>query len=193
MVQEVYDKRTLHHLVGVNPKEISVPKPPARDSSNGKASMNHNGKPSSASNSRAAESVQSAWEEADTKLDSDQGQAASARVNSIKRGMETEEEEGRYGIGRGRLPLKKRRKTGGREDAHTVFTTDDDEEEVDEFIAGFAMSEGVDSIDEEGEYDEILKPGPDRNNITGSRVEERRSYWLSKGIGVGSPGGSDSS
>jgi non-canonical poly(A) RNA polymerase PAPD5/7 len=131
-----------------------------------------NGNPSSSSSSGAAKSVQLAWQEADyddNQYDRRRGRHATG----------DEEEEGRYDISR-QQPPSKRRKTGRPQDFHTIFTTDDE----DELIVG-------DTADEDAHYasDGVLENSASRDP---EKADKRRSYWLSKGIGLGSGAGDDS-
>ena len=94
-----------------------------------------------------------------------------------------EEERGRYDIGR--QPPKKRRKTGRTEDAHTVYLIDDEDE---------SRSERYEN--EDGEYySDEGSPDDRRTSRSGPspKTDNRRSYWLSKGIGTGSTVEGDSS
>jgi len=119
-------------------------------------------------------------------LDSDDEQTRANQHNKRGRNAETDEEEGgRYDIGR-RPPPRKRQKTGKQEGAHAVFTTDDEE-------GGELISTFVHYTDEEEEeaYAYASDEGREfhgelRSKATSAdpKVDKRRSYWLSKGIGI---------
>jgi non-canonical poly(A) RNA polymerase PAPD5/7 len=162
-VQEIYDKRTIHRLVGVSPQ-------------NGLSKIDISSKfvPEArpARNTRAAEVVESAWGEADMEPETDE------EVQPKRK--EEYDDGGRYAIG---APSRKRRKTGGRSDHHvaTVFVTDDDGETF-----GRRSEDSLD--EEEREYDLQLDEGFASRPSLGQ--DRRRSYWLSKG---GTSNGIDSS
>lgn len=135
---------------------------------------------SSSSHALAAESVKTAWEEADMALESDEEEETAA----------VEEEESRYRAADSRAsqPPKKRRRTGKEKDMHTVYTTDDeDDAELDKnlqlHIGG--ADDGV--SEEEAEY-VVHSHGSEseQSDRPGKRKKDaKRSYWLSKGIGLG--------
>lgn len=163
-MQEIYDTRELHRALGIDPRPT--------------VTVSSNGTPPCESNREspaAQESVQSAWQHAD---------ADHEPVN--KQEAETEVEESRYGIDK-RQPPRKRRKMNAEIDVHTVYTTDeDDEDEVGgsssgrredgELLVHTVHDSGSDTGKEEAEY----KTSP-------SKAAERRSYWLSKGVGLDLP------
>ncbi|KAJ7286498.1 hypothetical protein C8J57DRAFT_665057 [Mycena rebaudengoi] len=217
LVKEVYEKQTLHRLVGVAPKlppPLPLADPPplppvngngvhAKANANGKSSRGRtpvvvdgrgaNGKlPASSSSQSRAESVQNAWAEADN----DDEAGHSGQQGQRARG--SDEQDGRYAIGL--LPPKKRRKTGKYPaDAHVVtYTTSDEEDELDS-----------DSDGEDGQVKVVAKkdypglkdkekdaPVPLRIKGMGSRSSSnssldpntKRDYWLSKGVGLGESG-----
>ncbi|OBZ65685.1 Poly(A) RNA polymerase cid14 [Grifola frondosa] len=159
LVQEVYDRQVLHRMLGVVPQETMAPRTPQPE---------RNGK------TRAAEeeSVKSAWEEADMDLESAEEDAKFEA-----------EDESRYEIRRSQPP-KKRRRVGGKQDLHTVYTTDDD----DDGIGGgpSADDDGDGTSEEEHEYDLSVLDDRNQNGSRSRRSEggsRKRSYWLSKGIG----------
>ena len=89
-----------------------------------------------------------------------------------KRRREYEDEEGRYDIS-WKPPARKRRRAERPEDTETVYISDDEEDELDEL-------DSTDSELEEGEhYVSDVEPAKLQ------KVAQRRSYWLSKGIGIG--------
>ncbi|KAF8630769.1 hypothetical protein AX15_002738 [Amanita polypyramis BW_CC] len=98
LVQEVYDRKVLHNLVGIAPKPIVNGNLPTRRSGP----------------NVAQDAVHSAWKANEEDVDHSPRPAA----------VPDEEEEGRYHIGR--HPPHKRRKLGRRADTHTVFIADDD-------------------------------------------------------------------
>lgn len=169
-MQEIYDKKTLHTLLGRKPQPSVV---------NGAGSKNDpKGNGNLPSSSSGAKSVQSAWKEADPGSDHDDGH------HSRRRSRHTngeDEEEGRYDISRQQPPLK-RRKIGKVQDAHTVFTTDDEEDE----LIGDDTAGEEEHYTSDGALEKLASRDPEK-------VDKRRSYWLSKGIGLGSRAGDDSS
>jgi non-canonical poly(A) RNA polymerase PAPD5/7 len=97
-----------------------------------------------------------------------------SRQNPAKELDEEEEEESRYRISKdGAGPPTKRRRVGGPVDGHTVFTTDDDEDDPE-------ASDESDDPDGSFEVGEVKERGGGKNRRDSA---ERRSYWLSKGIG----------
>ena len=160
-MQEVYDKKVLHTLMGVMPRPI-VSQP------NSGSNVTVNGAQSSGSTTSQG-AVHAAWKENDEDITSD-----------FRPMAYDEEEEGRYHIGRERPPPHKRRRTGKVADTHTVFIADDEGEES---LSSAARTE--DEIDELEDDDELLdedhRPSDRRRiNQTGSR----RLYWLAKGVGI---------
>lgn len=151
----------LHNLLGVQAKPVVM---------NGSLpERNGVAKASSKSTSEAANSVKSAWAEADNE-----------DANSHKRrhdaAEEEEEEEGRYRIGR-QQPPSKRQRTGSGKDAHITFMTDEetlseDEKEDLHYGSDIEIIEGP-----------SMRPPSSRDS---GKADKRRSYWLSKGIGIGS-------
>lgn len=130
------------------------------------------------SGSMGANSVRLAWQEAENDVNANDSNAARRRGREL--GAD-DEEEGRYDIVR--QPTNKRRKMGHPQASHMVFTTDEEEDEL--------VARTNSSGEEDGEY----ASDGDREGLLISRdskVEKRRSYWLSKGIGI-SGNGDDSS
>lgn len=165
-MQEIYDTRELHRALGIDPRPTATVSP--NDTPPRKTSQGHE--------SRAVnESVQSAWKGADADHEPVHKQEA-----------ETEAEESRYGIDK-RQPPRKRRKMNSEIDVHTVYTTDEeDEDEVGggssgrqedgELLVHTVHDSGSDTGKEEAEY-----------KTSTSKAAERRSYWLSKGVGLDLP------
>ncbi|KZT70088.1 hypothetical protein DAEQUDRAFT_810830 [Daedalea quercina L-15889] len=121
LVQEVFDRRVLHRMLGITPrKEIVLDSPPAP----------LNGKSSAAQKA----SVQTAWEEADMALAFD------------KNAAEDEEDESRYQIDGRQEPPRKRRRLGRESDMHTVFTTDDEDAEDVQDYSLHVVDEPEDSV-----------------------------------------------
>ncbi|KAF8646922.1 hypothetical protein AX16_007014 [Volvariella volvacea WC 439] len=133
LVQELYDMRTLHNLLGVKPvAEVVVA---ANDGPSPKETRPHT--------QAAQDVVQTAWQEAEGEAD----------ARHDRRGEESSDEEGRYDIGR--QPARKRQNVGDKP-APTVFTTDDEEESDDGLVlnvidgaseeeAGYASGDGLSS------------------------------------------------
>ena len=172
LVREVYEDRTLHRMLGVEPRKIAVPPDitDSRRSINFQAESSRNGHTKSKNSARV---VQEIFEEVDMEMDSD-----IEEIEKPERRDHSEEEGGRYGIGVRGQPPSKRRRVGTAQDTHTVFTTDDEEEEE-----GMIVS----TITDEGEsLDEYEASGPeDARDSKTAQQDRRRSYWLSKGIGTG--------
>jgi non-canonical poly(A) RNA polymerase PAPD5/7 len=97
---------------------------------------------------------------------SSRSQSRSRTENS----RDEEEEESRYGIVKDIAgPPTKRRRTGGEVDSHTVFTTDEDGEY------------DIDSDSSKESSDDRRRKGG--RSAKGGSSKEKRSYWLSKGVG----------
>ncbi|KAJ6531077.1 hypothetical protein B0H19DRAFT_1190228 [Mycena capillaripes] len=185
LVKEVYQKQTLHRLVGVQPR-VPATLPPvngsgangkAKPKSNGKESRartpvvfdgsvasgsgsgKQNGKPQSVSGSRSREekeSVQNAWAEAEMVMSDDDQSPVRA----------TDEKDGRYAIGVS--PPKKRRKTGRYPaDAHIVTFTADSDDSVSDSEDGRVKSKSKSSRGKErlsGVKDKLGKAPDDGGN-----------------------------
>ncbi|KAF9014210.1 hypothetical protein BDQ17DRAFT_1386693 [Cyathus striatus] len=155
LVQEVYDKRIFHNILGVDPRPIVV---------NGTSLPEANGASGSGRKAKDSESVNAAWK---ANGDSDDERDLKRRR---WRSPEEDEDRGRYDIGRRRQPPIKRRKFGNDVDAHTVFVSEDeDEHSVDSNVI-------------------LVTPDIPRKKTEKKDPEDgkrRRSYWLSKGIGMG--------
>jgi non-canonical poly(A) RNA polymerase PAPD5/7 len=187
-VQELYDSRTLHRIVGVSAKAHLAA------SSNGASTngdVEHTKKKSKTSKPKSkpkeAKGVFSVWEEADMELESDND-------HPRQRDGGEEEEEGRYGIEKRHQKSSRRQKTSA---SAVTFITDDESDvsevkmlkkaAVDVPITEFIDDRNSEDDREEGEYisseedagDDRLKS---KKNESGER---RRSYWLSKADGLG--------
>lgn len=109
-MQEVYDKKVLHRLVGVPPRATAVqdvPKLNGVGRSNGSI-------------------VQSAWEPTERSQETDDEGHARKPTKTRSReviDVDAEDDESRYGI-----PRKRRRKTNEVIDAKAIFTTDEESE-----------------------------------------------------------------
>ena len=159
-MQEVYDQRILHSILGVNPLPTTV--------IHVQTDENH----SPSSKRQASKVVENAWEE--TRQSRDYAYDESSRSRQHHRETDDREEGGRYDIGR--HPPKKRRKTGRTIDDHAVFIVDDDDEEEHR-----RYDDDDDLEEEEGEY---YGSRAKRSSYSEKpRDNRRRSYWLSKGIG----------
>lgn len=160
-MQELYDKRTLHNLLGIKPQPVAVESVTkmTRESSGRKE------RPSSTL--REANSVRSAWEEAEMHPDDDDDHYHHKRRREYQ-----DEEEGRYDISWKRPP-RKRRRARRPEDAPTVYISDDEEDSTRAYSLDSEMEEVHYVSDEDDVQPEKLQ-----------KVVQRRSYWLSKGIGM---------
>lgn len=169
LVQELYDRGTLHNIVGVKPLPVIV-----KSSDEISFRRSHQKEPP-LSKSKASRAVESVWDTEDADHDYDHEELSS---RGHRHRPAADEERGRYDIGL--QPSKKRRKTGRESDAHTVVFVDDDDDENDE--------EQRANEEEEREYMSFESDGDDERRPSLSRrssakSDHRRSYWLSKGIG----------
>lgn len=146
--------------------------------------LSSHGDSQTAGRSREAnDSVRTAWEAADTDMESGDEQ-----VSRVSR--EEEQEESRYDIRDKKLPPKKRRRIGTEKDMHTVYTSDEDEDEWpgmgggrESLIVHAAIEQSSEESDEdsvEAEEAEYDVGGDDKRE----RATSRRSYWLSKGAAL---------
>ncbi|KAI9446546.1 hypothetical protein H4582DRAFT_1906504 [Lactarius indigo] len=172
VVQEVYDKRVLHRLVGVPPR-TTVVQDVLRP--NGTAQSNGNG----------ASAIQSAWEPMNRSRESD-GDGVGRKPDSAAKGqareiidVDADVEESRYGI-----PPRKRQKMGQRSETPIEFTTDSDEEASDEEVVVLECNE---TRDESGDGVEM---GTEGGTERGGRVKinRKRAFWASKSGTVTGPG-----
>jgi non-canonical poly(A) RNA polymerase PAPD5/7 len=162
LVQELYDKRVLHNLLGLKPSPTIVSG--ADSGTNGTASR----RLSSPGPSQAAKRTQSAWHRAEVGVKSDDDEYLPPR----RRHAAEDHDEGRYDM----RPQKLRKIERPQANFHTVFTTDDDEYE-----RSSVRVESVDSLDEEeGHY-----ASDDELNSDQGRAKKRRSFWLSKAMNIG--------
>lgn len=117
-------------------------------------------------------------DEVDMDMDSDIDPRYVARRHESE-----DDEESRYDV----QPPKKRRKVHTAQDEYTVFTTDDEQEEEGELIVTHVVDNGEDLEDYESD------PREENDSGTGTvQPDTRRSYWLSKGIGIGTVDDDDS-
>ena len=163
-MQEVYDRQTLHELLGVERK----PRVRAEDGAGGAC----------ASRTKEAQSVREAWDGAEGEMEMEMEFESDAKVapshheneGEIEQQIEYESdksegevEESRYSRSSRHEPMRKRQRTGHEwQDVHTVFTSDED-----------------DSIEEEERV-----YGARVNGEGALSAEQRRAYWASKGVGA---------
>ena len=189
-MQEVYDSRVLHRMLGVQPAvPVIIDAKQPKDDEKPRGDSN---KPMSETRSHEAkESVKSAWKETEAEQSFDHSMTQ----------HEDDEEESRYGIANVRdsqqgQPPPKRRRTGKSRDEHTIYTSDaseDSDGQPDEDAStspivhlGDIEPEDYDAhvqtSEEEAEYDI-----DDRlEKSAGSEKRQRtRSFWLSKGVEMG--------
>ena len=169
LMQELYDQRVLHSIVGVKPLPTVV------------KHVDESDEKTSHSPSSKRQAVEDAWEERRRNREHAHDESSSSRQHH--RVANDSEEGGRYDIGR--QPPKKRRKTGREIDNHSVIFVDDDDEEDHH---GYRHRYRHDDDPEDGEYDERHESDFDyhKSYPENPRNDRRRSYWLSKGIGPGS-------
>lgn len=173
-MQEVYDRKTLHQLLGVKPKEITFAAANEREAHR----QLNTKKPSFASKSRASRSVQAAWEAADTEQLSD---------DAGKEQGDAEDDAGRYAIGK-HPPSRKRKRGGNRPEVYAVFTSDEDDEEPGELREGVEDNSSAGSLEaEDAEYTLATSelPQKDSKQPSTGQVGRNRSYWLSKAVALG--------
>lgn len=220
-MQEVYQKKTLHRLVGVSP--LLPPTLPV-NGANGKPKSKSNGKESrartpavydrstasgSGSNGKAngqshsgagaharEESVRDAWAEADMVMSDDDERPAA------------DELEGRYAIGAS--PPKIRRKSKRLANAHVVtFTADSDDSDSEdarvnpprpskrskrskkERLAAKGKLAGAPNGVNGSEPLRIKGMGSRSSSSSSLSSSTKRDYWLSKGVGLGEAASDD--
>ncbi|KAL0057784.1 hypothetical protein AAF712_015568 [Marasmius tenuissimus] len=181
VVQEVYDQRVLHKMLGVDPRPVVVTMTMGGDddeeTTSGRSGRNRNGSSEARTVAKTVWSV-SSGSDTESGDDGDVVYLGSKRKDKEDGEVDEDEDEGRYGIGAAKPPPAKRQKTGpGPGKEVPVYFVDGDSE-------GASEEEDEDSVvlDEEAEYDleEREKPASQSNDR-----DKRRSYWLSKGIGAG--------
>ncbi|KAI9466112.1 hypothetical protein BJY52DRAFT_1112603 [Lactarius psammicola] len=178
VVQEAYEKRVLHRLVGVPPMATV-----AQDVSR------LNG--ASRSNGSGASAVQSAWEPTDRSRESDGG-GVGRKPDSAAKGqtreiidVDADVEESRYGI-----PPRKRRQMGQLSETPIEFTTDSDEASEDEVVVlecNEARGECDDGVEgtEGGTETEVGSRGLGQGRV---KINRKRAFWASKSGTVTGPG-----
>jgi non-canonical poly(A) RNA polymerase PAPD5/7 len=151
-VQEVYDKKVLHRLVGISPRATVVQDVPQQ---NGAVGSN-------------GSIVQSAWEPTERSQErDDEGHARKPGFSTKARSREIidvdadDDDESRYGI-----PRKRRRRMNEVMDTKTVFTTDEESE----------GEEGGSLAEEEGEYGS----GGERAGHGHVKINRKRAFWAAK-------------
>jgi non-canonical poly(A) RNA polymerase PAPD5/7 len=176
-VQEVYDSRVLHQMVGVDPVSSLLSTKPSSSRSQVKTSERSRG---------ADTSVQAAWKA----IDSDQ-ESGEERTHRSPR-MD-EEEESRYGIGDKKQPPMKRRRMGTDKDLHTVYISDEEEDSgssasgrSEHLILHADMGPGsAGSVEDDSDSDSVAAEEAeytlDHEDDKKTKAQNRRSYWLSKG------------
>ncbi|THH31115.1 hypothetical protein EUX98_g3085 [Antrodiella citrinella] len=166
LTQEVYDSRVLHRILGI--EDIAPVPLEIKHEKSSKQPIN------SRTQARAAESVQSAWSKADVAAEEQEDRHKSDDV---------EESRYRAADSRSGQPPKKRRRTGKDEDLHTVYTTDEEEDVADDNLHLHFAGAPDGASEKEDEYTVLSESSLDRD--VSSRKELKRSYWLSKGVGLG--------
>ncbi|PCH37934.1 hypothetical protein WOLCODRAFT_148891 [Wolfiporia cocos MD-104 SS10] len=134
LVQEVYNRKVLHQMLGITPQTGLSAKAPPSSEPKGKGRINK-------------ERVKSAWE--DTETDMKLGSEARNDKNAAVRVRE----EDRYQLEKRLQPPRKRRRLDRESDGHAVFTTDDEDRESREYEAY-----GVDPESEEDGRSSAFKP-----------------------------------
>ncbi|KAK1222953.1 hypothetical protein PQX77_014189 [Marasmius sp. AFHP31] len=180
VVQEVYDQRVLHKMLGVDPRPVVVTMTMDGDgggqvqgTTGGSRNRKRNG--SSEGRRTVAKEVWSVSSGEDSDDGNDVVYLGSKRKDQEDGELQEDEEEdgGRYDIGAAKPPPAKRQKTGKEvpvyfvDDGDSDGGSEEDEDEDDSVV-----------LDEEAEYDLEEREKP-------ADKDKRRSYWLSKGIGIG--------
>ncbi|KAG7092965.1 hypothetical protein E1B28_009266 [Marasmius oreades] len=173
VVQEVYDQRTLHKALGVNPRPVVV----TTTTSTTRNGDEINGEANLVGQSARAVATK-VWSVSSDSDDDDIVYLGSSKGTA----KEEDEEGGRYDIGRRSSQPPKKRKKLGNSHSRMVFVIDEDADADD--------GESV-NLDSDAEYD--LQFDPAEGDIPGSKPPssqtqtngDKRSYWLSKGIGPG--------
>ncbi|KZT09562.1 uncharacterized protein LAESUDRAFT_722526 [Laetiporus sulphureus 93-53] len=166
LVQELYDSRALHRLLGVN-------------ASADIAGIKARPTPNSEVQRPRQEDIDTALGEADMEEGSTDNED----------GKIITEEGSRYKIEDRRQPPRKRRKMGREEDMHTVFTTDDEDGEIRHEYEEYAL-EGLE--DGEEEEDAAALADTKYSMESSAKSKNRRDFWLSKGSqGVASDSSDD--
>ncbi|KAI0062346.1 hypothetical protein BV25DRAFT_677156 [Artomyces pyxidatus] len=181
---ELYDKRILHRMLGIAPKA-----PIVNDNPNANGS-------SSRIKGSGASSVKSVWEAAERS--DDDHHPASPKPKSRARAREDDKEgddESRYAI------PKKRRRLHSATEAHTVFTTDDDEASDGAELVIHTVEDSDDgSLEKEAEEYDVLSSGSESGEVvkvTGRekrksggpvKIDRKRAFWAAKGGRGGTPG-----
>jgi hypothetical protein len=207
-VQEVFDKRTLHHMLGVEPLASTLA---VTTDAEGRTRPRKRDRERSPGARRTREkTVEDVWVAESDRGDDDiavhvhhedghgekrkrtrnDDRRAESDVEGERRVERAEDEdESRYAIVEARGPPNKRRRTGTRDDAHTVFTADEDSEAG--LVHEDSDSDNDSLLEEEAEYASGAEEGVERAKeaameVLGgkSRLKEKRAYWLSKGIGA---------
>jgi non-canonical poly(A) RNA polymerase PAPD5/7 len=171
-VQEVYDKKVLHRLVGISPKATVVQEAPQL---NGVVRSN-------------GSIVQSAWEPTERPQETDdEGRARKSALSTKARPREVidvdaNDDESRYDI-----THKRRRKMNEIIDAKTVFTTDE-ESEGDAVIE--VSEDGGSLAEEEAKYGYVEEMGIEEEKKGGQvKINRKRAFWAAKsGTGTSSVG-----
>lgn len=159
-------------MLGVEPRKIAVP-PHITDSRRTISFQPESSRNDHTKSKVSAQVVEEIFEEVDMEIGSD-----IEELEKPEKRDHVAEEEGRYSISVRREPPSKRRRMGTAQDTHTVFTTDDEEEEEGLIIQS--------TITDEGEsLDEYETSGLEDAQDSKAAQQDRRSYWLSKGIGTG--------
>ena len=193
VVQEVYDQRVLHKLLGVDPRPVVVTmtmdaKPAARDHKE-TGTSNRNGSIEVRTVAKAVWSVSSGSDTESQRGDDDENVVYLGSKRKDQEDGEIEEDSGRYDIGRkgaAKAPPTKRQKTGPRKGVSVYFVDGDSDGASDE-------DENSVVLDEEAEYDLEEPSGTSEKPASQSNDrDKRRSYWLSKGIGSGKKEDTDS-
>ncbi|TDL24987.1 hypothetical protein BD410DRAFT_826904 [Rickenella mellea] len=187
LVREVFDKGTLHHIVG-------VPKPDAV-STNGMTNGRHDSSSSRQSGrsnrSAEAESVLEAYGEADMDMSSEEERDS--------RRHRRDEIESRYDINSDRRDKKRRRTSKSPEVASAVYTADEDDDDEhyhhhrkdkrDNFSKYYGLQDNGSLDEEEDEYGLIVTKAEDarlealgtsKSESRSDTIDRRRKYWASK-------------
>ncbi|KAF9261467.1 hypothetical protein L218DRAFT_870141 [Marasmius fiardii PR-910] len=172
VVQEVYDQRTLHKALGINPRPIVV------TSTNGNEKKRDTNRQSTSSSTARAVTKEILNVSSDSSDDDIVYLGSTKRAAQEKRtaredGELDDSKGGRYDIGR----VKRQRME--KKDSRAVYVVDDDGDSDD----GSNSDGGSVVLDSDGEYN--LEEEGKSQELPSRMNGKKRSYWLSKGVGPG--------
>lgn len=157
-MQKLHEKRVLHDILGIKPQISKIPD-----------AIDHP-PPSSSSNTKNSQAVDSAWASTAPNDGSDYEDHRSSKQSSRH-----DDERGRYDIGR--QPTKKRQRVERSRDARTSYITDEEESRDDRSEVELGGGEEKYHNGRSRE-DRLSRP------MNGERGK-KRGYWLAKADAIG--------